>query len=153
MFSTGCPLLGGTHETICKFGSSILPSPLSPFICEMEDIHEKNIDELYSDFEEIIQRKRAIFEKYKVMTEIIESIQKEAEEKNTGNDDSGSEGFVDEETTTKDELDNFETWAKDQAKRSLMKHKDMTTIVEVEDIRKLIIKLNEQQRKILDHFL
>jgi hypothetical protein len=35
----------------------------SPFICEMEDIHEKNIDELYSEFEEIIQRKRAIFEK------------------------------------------------------------------------------------------
>ena len=78
------------------------------------------------------------------MTEIIESIQKEAEEKNTGNDDSGSEGFFDEETTTKDELDNFETWAKDQAKKSLMKHKDMTTIVEVEDIINLIIKLNEQ---------
>ena len=118
----------------------------------MEDIHEKNIDELYKKSEEIIKRKRAILEKYKVMTEIIESIQKEIEGKNVVNDDSESEEYIDEETTSKEDLENFDKWAKGQAKKSLMKYKDLTTISDVEDIRSLIMKLNEEQRRILDDF-
>ena len=135
------------NEEDLKRGLLIL---FSPFVNEMEDIHEKDIDELYSEFEEIIQKKRNIFEKHKVMTEIIESIQKEIEDKSVDTDENENEEFIDEETTSKDELADFEIWAKDQAKKSLMKHKDLTTIVEVEDIRKLIMKLNEQQRRILD---
>ena len=137
------------NEEDLKRGLLIL---FSPFINEMEDIHENDIDELYTKFEMVIKEKRAIFEKHKVMTEIIESIQKEAAEKSDENDDSESETFLDEETTSKTELENFENWAKDQAKKSLIKHKDMTTLMKEEDIRELIMKLNEQQRKILDDF-
>ena len=82
----------------------------------MEDIHENDINELYTKFENVIKEKRAIFEKHKVMTEIIESIQKEATEKIDENNDSESDTFLDEETTSKSELENFEKWAKDQAK-------------------------------------
>ena len=59
---------------------------------------------------------------------------------------------VEEETTTTEELENFEKWAKQQAHKSLVKYKDLTTIMKIEDLRNLIIKLNEQQKKILDDF-
>ena len=51
-----------------------------PFQSEMVDIHEKDINQIYTENESAIQEKRNIFEKHKVMTEIIESIGKETEE-------------------------------------------------------------------------
>ena len=101
------------NEEDLKRGLLIL---FTPFVNEMEDIHENDINELYTKFENVIKEKRAIFEKHKVMTEIIESIQKEATEKIDENNDSESDTFLDEETTSKSELENFEKWAKDQAK-------------------------------------
>ena len=87
------------------------------------------------------------------MTDIIESIEKQVQDINE--DDQGEiddDGFTEEESTTAEELENFEKWAKHQAQKSLMKHKDLTSLIQVEDLRNLIIKLNEQQRKIFDDF-
>ena len=102
------------NEEDLKRGLLIL---FTPFVNEMEDIHEKDINELYAEFESDIKEKRANFEKHKVMTDIIESIQKEATEKRDENDGSESDEFLDEETTSKSDLENFEGWARDQAKK------------------------------------
>ena len=124
------------------------------FLNEIEDIHEKDIQILYSKMEDLIQVKRTMFEKHKVMTDMLDQIQTESEGKsqNQNNEDCESDNFCEEETTTQEELENFEKWAKDQAKKSLMKHKEWTNIMQIEDIRELIMKLNDQQRKFLDDF-
>ena len=48
-----------------------------PFQNELEEIHEKDINDLYSDNEKIIKERRAMFEKHKVMTDIIDSVEKQ----------------------------------------------------------------------------
>ena len=84
---------------------------------------------------------------------MIESIEKQIEKsKETDDEEDENDGFIDDESTSKDELENFEQWAKNQAKQSLRKHKDLTSLIQIEDLRNLIIKLNAQQRKILDDF-
>ena len=124
-----------------------------PFQNELKDIHEKDVNTLYADNEDIIKERRAIFEKHKVMTDIIDSIERNIKDKNEDNlEDQEEDGFIEEETTTVEELDNFEKWAKKEAKKSLMKYKDLTTLIKVEDLRNIVIKLNEQQRKILDDY-
>ena len=125
-----------------------------PFENEMEDIHQKDIDQLYRQNEEIITEKRGLFEKHKVMTDIIESIErKQGKEENEDDEEElEDESFQDVESTTTEELENFETWAKQQAKKSLMKYKESTSILQIESLRNLIMKLNTQQRIIFDDF-
>ena len=124
-----------------------------PFQNEIKDIHERDIDQLYLDNEEAIKERRGLYEKHKVMTDIIDSIEKQTREEDEEDlVDMEDDGFINEETTTSTELENFEQWAKQQAKKSLSRHKDLTTLIKMEDLRDLIIKLNEQQRRILDDF-
>ena len=86
------------------------------------------------------------------MTDIIESIERQVEDKIQDDQEEEGDGFIEEESTTADELDNFEKWAKHQAKKSLVKYKHLTSVIKLEELRNLIIKLNGQQRKILDDF-
>ena len=123
-----------------------------PFQDEMKDIHERDVDKLYLENESLVKDKRELFEKHKVMTDIIESIERQVEEKIEEDQDLEDDGYREEESTTMDELDDFEKWAKHQAKKSLQKYKDLTSLIKVEDLRNVIIKLNEQQRRIFDDF-
>jgi hypothetical protein len=124
-----------------------------PFTNELKEIHERDISMLYLDNEEIIKERRELFEKHKVMTDIIDSIEKQIKDRNEDyQDDIEDDGFIEEESTTTEEIEDFEKWAKQQAQKYLTKHKDLTTLMKVEDLRNLVIKLNEQQRKILDDF-
>ena len=97
-----------------------------------------------------------MFEKHKVMKDIIESIDKQINDNNENHDEEieveGEENLINEESTTVDELENFEKWAKQQAKKSLMKYKDLTSIIKIEDLRNMIMQLNKQQRIIFDDF-
>ena len=92
-----------------------------PFQNEMKDIHEKDVNHLYEANKESINRKREKFEKHKVMTEIIESIEKQGKEMDENELEEDEDSFIDEDSTTREELENFEDWAKGQAKKSLMK--------------------------------
>ena len=51
-----------------------------PFRDEIKDIHEMNVNDLYSENKETIQARRNIFEKHKVMTDIIYSLYKEVDD-------------------------------------------------------------------------
>ena len=50
------------------------------------------------------------------------------------------------------QIEDFENWAKNQAKGELNKHKELTTISKLDSLREMIIKLNDQQRIIFDDF-
>ena len=87
-----------------------------PFRDEMKDIHMENVVDLYKKHEKDIEMKRNMFEKHKVITEMINILQKE---KDKGKDDEIDDEFIDEETTTLDEIESFEKWAREQAHKSL----------------------------------
>ena len=121
-----------------------------PFKEEMTEIHEQNVTEMYLENKEEIEEKRELFENHKVLTDIINSIQKEKED--TNEEENSIDDFICEETTTSKEIDSFEKWAKDQAKGALLKHKELTTLTRLDSLREMIMKLNEQQRRIFDDF-
>ena len=124
-----------------------------PFRDELKDIHEKNVNDLYSENKETIQARRNIFEKHKVMTDIIYSLYKEVDDTSKDEEDVGNdEMFEVEETTLVEDVDKFEKWVKEQAHKTLKQSKDLTSLVEMRDLRGRIITLNEQQRMIFDDF-
>ena len=122
-----------------------------PFTNEMNDIHLKDVHELYKEHEESILDVKSIFEKHKVITDIVDNIQRDIESMKSNEEDvEEEEEFVDEETTTAEEIEDFQKWAKQEAKKSLMQCKTLTTIPKVENLRKTITQLNDQQRRIFD---
>ena len=124
-----------------------------PFTNEMKDIHEQDIHQLYKENETWIKEKREIFEKHKVMTDIIDSIELQAKTDNENDlEESVEDDFIDEESTSTEDLEKFEKWAKEQAKKSLAQFKDLTSILQVQEIRNLVMTLNIQQRMIFDDF-
>ena len=123
-----------------------------PFLNEMSEIHEKNVTEMYLNNEKEIERKRNNFEKHKILADVINTMQKEKESELEDEDEINSNNFSFEETTSAEELKSFDKWAKEQAKGMLRKHKELTSIVKLESLRDMIIKLNDQQRRIFDDF-
>ena len=127
-----------------------------PFTNELEDIHEKDIDLLYKENKSSIQSVRDIFEKHKVMTDIIQTLYKESEKKDKDDDNDGEaeETYetLEEETTSTEDIEKFEKWAKEQAHKSINQNKTLTSLIQMQELRKLIINLNEEQRRIFDDF-
>ena len=121
-----------------------------PFTDEMKDIHQKDVMELYSANKNKIQKKRNKFEKHKIITDMINLIQKENEKHET--EEFLEDDFEDIETTTSEEFESFEKWAKSQAKSALRRHEDLTHLVKLDKLRDIIMDLNEQQRRIFDDF-
>jgi hypothetical protein len=58
-----------------------------PFRNEMDEIHRQNVKELLSQFNDLITEKRTIFEKYRVMSDLIANIQPEDLDKDNEDDD------------------------------------------------------------------
>ena len=121
-----------------------------PFRNELEDIHKKDVTELYSSNRKEIERKRQLFEKHRILTDVINSIQKEKED--MLEEEIHPDDFTFEETTTTEELGSFEKWAKNEATKVLGRHKELTSIVRLDSLREMIMKLNDQQRRIFDDF-
>ena len=67
-----------------------------PFRNEMVEIHQKDVKELLDSSEDIISEKRKLFERYKVMSDLISNIQAEVVNK------AESENVDDEEETFED---------------------------------------------------
>jgi hypothetical protein len=121
-----------------------------PFRDEMEDIHRQDVKKLLHDNEEIVNEKRIQFEKYKVMTDLINQVHKE-QDKNTNLDD--EEECQLEETTSPEDIEDFNSWVKTQALKEISKFKDLTDLCDIESLRLRISSLNQQQRRIFDDFI
>ena len=127
---------------------------------EMEDIHSKDVIDLFTNHINDISRKRREFEAYEVMTDSIKEIQKlygvneEADDKDDDDDDdTESDKGIFVETTAEEEITDFDKWLKNQAKKDLHSVKQFTSIESPLSIRKSISSLNGQQRKIFDDII
>ena len=120
-----------------------------PFRNEKEDIHSQDVEKLLSENSKIIEEKRKKFEKYKVMTDLISSIQSQQNEEDKNQED---EAAQDIEATTTDEIEDFNRWARDQATKDLSKFKSLTNLSDMNKLRERISSLNFQQRRLFDDF-
>ena len=119
-----------------------------PFRDEMKEIHEQDVKELLNIKKDLINQKRSRFEKYQLMNDLINLIQKESV-KNDG-EDLEVDDCIDAETTSAEDIDEFSKWAKNQALKELSKFKSLTELRDVVTLRGQISELNGQQRKVFD---
>ena len=120
-----------------------------PFRNEMNEIHEKDVLQLLEENRSTVEDNRAKYEKFKLMTDLINEIQKQNENEK---EDSDEEQDEDIETTAPEDIEEFEKWASAQASKELAKLADMTDIPNVVELRKSISSLNTQQRRCFDDF-
>ena len=124
-----------------------------PFRDEIKDIHIKDVKKLLADNEDVINENRSIFEKYRLMTDLISSLNQDTENKQVNNEDIEEDDESDElETTAPQDIEEFNKWAKYQASKDLSKFKDLTSNTDVRQLRSNISSLNSQQRRIFDDF-
>ena len=121
-----------------------------PFRNEMEDIHLQDVGKLLNENKDMIKDKRKKFEKYHLMSDLIDLIQKQNEKRNTNESD--DEEDKDEETTAPEDITDFNEWARNQAAKDLSKFKNLTDLPDKIELRQQISLLNKQQRQIFDDF-
>ena len=128
-----------------------------PYRDEMTQIHEKDVKELVKNNATTIMAIKAQFEAHKVMTDLINDVQKLYDEQTSHAEPEDSTDEVDDdnftETTTEHEVLDFEHWARSQAERQLKSVKEYTNVQEISALRKSIIGLNFQQRLIFDDIM
>ena len=118
-----------------------------PFRNEMDEIHRHDVKQIVHDNSVVIQEKRNKFEKYKLMTDLIENIQVEIEQ-----NDSENEETDDNETETIEEIEDFNSWARSQAVKDLALFKRLTDLCDINELRSNISSLNKEQRRLFDDF-
>ena len=83
---------------------------------------------LENEHKEEIETRKSLFEKHKVLTNLINDMSKEKNDPANDNDNDPNEDFVLEETTSVEEIESFENWAKGQAKVELRRYKELTLL-------------------------
>ena len=84
------------------------------------------------------------------MSDLINQVQKVADKPSHSDDE---EECHLEETTSPADIEDFESWAKNQAKREIAKFKDLIDVCDIVSLRSSISDLNTQQRRIFDDFI
>ena len=120
-----------------------------PFRDEFKDIHINDVKELLAENIDTIEEKRSIFEKYKLMSDLIATIQSEKDNNQEGVEEEDEE-LNEIETTDINEIEQFNKWARMQASKDLSKFKDLTKVCELNELRSKIASLNCQQRRLFD---
>ena len=121
-----------------------------PFRNEIEDIHSHDVKQLLKESSQVIERKRAIFEKYKPMSDLIATIQGGVEEDQIPDSEEENNEQGEIETTSLNDIEEFNRWAKNQASKDLAKFKSLTSMCDVDQLRLSISSLNHQQRRLFD---
>lgn len=118
-----------------------------PFSSELEDIHEKNPQLLVAENSSLINANREKFEKNQYIFDLIKEMENnQTEDQEQEEDEVGREL----ETTENWEIEaHEEDYDKAKAKGTLPKD-DTSSLVDVEELRKQIIKLNIEQRRVFD---
>ena len=135
-------------EDLCR-GLLIL---FLPFRNEMVDIHQKDVIKLVEDNRALIDENQRKYEKFRLMTDLLNEIQRQNEKEDENDKDSADEEDVNVETTSPEDIQEFEKWAMSQASKELDRLSDLTDIPNVVELRKNISSLNYQQRRLFDDF-
>ena len=122
-----------------------------PFRNEKKEIHLKDVKELYDENAVSIEQLRAHFEKYRDTAEAIRDIEEKREDFEKDLDDSDDEESC--ETTTAEELYDFENFVNLQAKNQVRRYNEGKIDMPDDEYLKNINSLNSQQRKIFDDFV
>ena len=84
------------------------------------------------------------------MTDLINQVQKEQDKLPVLDDE---DEFQPEETTSAEDIEDFNSWAKSQAIKELAKFKNLIDLCDISSLRFSISSLNIQQRRIFDDFI
>ena len=125
-----------------------------PFRNELKDIHSKDPHLLYTENENEIERIRAHFEKHRNIVEAVANHENQEEKQDdTDDEDVNDEGFMDIETTTADEIEDFNKYVKAQAQNQIRKYNEGKVRMNDDTYLSNIASLNKQQRKMFDDFV
>ena len=129
----------------------------SAFQKEMEEIHQHDIFEKHKEKKDQILKNKKKFDENKAVTQIIDNIQKEREERQDDYDGESENEFEFEETTSASDIKDFEKdadkWMRKKAINQLSCVKQFTSVIHPDELKKLINGLNSQQRKIFDDLI
>ena len=88
-----------------------------------------NVNDLYLDNKLSIQARRNIFEKLKVISFHYTKIQiKKVDNVDHAEDNAESDDYLEEESTSTEDLDKFEKWIKAQVHKTFKQNKELRTI-------------------------
>ena len=121
-----------------------------PFRDERKDIHMKDVQALYKENEESIEIIRSHFEQHR---DIVDMMRERNEKQDKVDDEESEDEFIDDETTTVDELEDFQNFFQNQAKQQLYKYNEGKEEMSEDDYLSKIESLNKEQRKIFDDFV
>ena len=93
-----------------------------------------------------------IFEKFKVMTDLITSIQSSPNENIRESSSEDEDNFIDLESTDMVDIESFNKMAKAKAMKDLSSLKSLMDMCHPDKLRSDISSLNQQQRKLFDDF-
>ena len=120
-----------------------------PFRHEIRDIHSHDVKELYATHKNVVDTNRMKYEKFHSLVEKVEQI--EMDEVQDEMEEAYSE-YLEEETTRKEDIEDFENKIKKDAKR-ILNNGASEQLMEEEQYLTTIQMLNVQQRKIFDDFV
>ena len=125
-----------------------------PFRNELKDLHSQDPHLLYSENETEIERVRAHFEKHRKIIEAVANRENQEEDKDdTDEEDEKESGFSDIETTTADEMLDFNKYVKAQAMNQINKYNEGKVRMDDDTYLSNIASLNNQQRRMFDDFV
>ena len=125
-----------------------------PFRDERKEIHSKNVQELYEENMDAIERERRKFEKHRGMVELIKDLEKQKESTADIEENEDKENlYVEDETTLLEEIDDFEKEVKSKAKQAISRYNVGVVQMSSETFLDSVLSLNEQQRKIFNDFV
>ena len=118
----------------------------------MAEIHQTDVKALLKENYDVVQEKRMIFEKFKVMTDLITSIQSSPDENIRESSSEDEDNFIDLESTDMVDIESFNKMAKAKAMKDLSSLKSLMDMCHPDKLRSDISSLNQQQRKLFDDF-
>ena len=99
---------------------------------------QKMLKKLLKENVSLIEANRAIFEKYKLMTDPIMTIQNDDDSKDKNNTEEEEVETIHIETASALDIDSFNKWAKSQACKGLSKFKNLTSMTNIDELRNKI---------------
>ena len=126
-----------------------------PFRNELQDIHYKDVNVLYVENQELIEKNRQKYEKHRGMVEIIKKIEESREldeNDDLENEEKEFDEYIEDETTDPSDIAAFEKEAKDKAMKALSLHNLGIEILPDDTYLNRIKSLNHEQQRIFHDF-
>ena len=124
-----------------------------PFRNELEEIHQHDVEDLLFKNRDLIEEKREMFEKYKLMSDVVKNIESQTEGNNEEHNSENECESEEIETTSAAEIEEFNKWAKNEAMKDLSDFKKVLELCDIKKLRENISSLNLQQRKLFDDIM